>query len=140
VLAAEELRRIGPFSSDAEGKRNIARAIEAVAVRLGNTKAVCRKCYVHPAVLECYLDGSLLESGRAGAAESSVVELLERQAKRQLELARKNGAEGGSLAPLLKRSLSRRSSRKRPAIRMPGARHLLHVRQQSFPQSLRSKA
>jgi len=140
VLAAGELRRIGPFSSDAEGKRNIARAIEAVAVRLGNTKAVCRKCYVHPAILECYLDGSLLESGRAGAAESSVVELLERQAKRQLELARKNGAEGGSLAPLLKRSLSRRSSRKRPAIRMPGARHLLHVRQQSFPQSLRSKA
>jgi DNA topoisomerase-1 len=112
LLAAEELRRIGPFVSEAQGKRNIARAIEAVAARLGNTKAVCRKCYVHPAVLESYLDGSLLEAPRAGA-------------------------DGGSLAPLLAKSLSSRPSQRRPAIRMPGARHLLHTRQQSPPQSHR---
>jgi DNA topoisomerase-1 len=140
LLAAEELRRIGPFDSETEGKRNVVRAIEAVAARLGNTKAVCRKCYVHPAILECYLDGSLLEALRGGAAESSVVQLLERQMKRQLHLARRSGAGGESLAPILARSLSRRSSRKRPAIRVPAARHLLHVRPQSLPQSLRSKA
>jgi DNA topoisomerase-1 len=139
LLAAEELRRIGPFDSEAQGKRNIVRAIEAVAARLGNTKAVCRKCYVHPTILECYLDGSLLETLRGGAAESSVVQLLERQMKRQLDLARRSGADGESLAPILARSLSRRSSRKRPAIRVPRARHLLHIRQQSLPQSLRSK-
>jgi hypothetical protein len=40
----------------------------------------------------------------------------------------------------LAKSLSRRSSGKRPAMRMPAARHLLHTRRQSLPQSLRSKA
>jgi DNA topoisomerase IB len=36
-------------------------AIETVAKRLGNTKAVCRKCYIHPAVINTYLDGTLLQ-------------------------------------------------------------------------------
>jgi len=40
-------------------KKNVVEAIKAVAQRLGNTPAVCRKCYVHPAVLECYLTGKL---------------------------------------------------------------------------------
>lgn len=140
VLAAEELRQIGPFASQAEAKRNIARAIEAVASRLGNTKAVCRKCYVHPSILESYLDGSLVETLRGRSAESSVVELLERQMKRQSDAARRSGADGRSLAPLLAKSISKRFSRKRPAIRMPATRHLLHTRAQSLPQSLRSKS
>jgi DNA topoisomerase-1 len=55
-LAAEALRRIGPFRSKTEGQRNVATAIEAVARLLGNTKAVCRKCYVHPEVVEAYLE------------------------------------------------------------------------------------
>jgi DNA topoisomerase-1 len=38
------------------------RAIEHVAERLGNTPSICRKCYIHPAVLEAYLDGSLVET------------------------------------------------------------------------------
>ncbi len=38
-------------------KRNIATAIEAVARVLGNTAAICRKCYIHPAVLDSYLRG-----------------------------------------------------------------------------------
>ena len=48
VLAARALRKIAPFASHTEGKRNIAQAIEAVARELGNTKAVCRKCYITP--------------------------------------------------------------------------------------------
>jgi DNA topoisomerase-1 len=43
-------------------KHNVVAAIEATARRLGNTIAVCRKCYVHPAVVEAYLDGSLTEA------------------------------------------------------------------------------
>ena len=43
-------------------------AIKAVAQRLGNTPSVCRKCYVHPAVLECYMKG-LLANGRKRQAE-----------------------------------------------------------------------
>jgi DNA topoisomerase-1 len=55
VLAARTLQEIGPFTSKTQAKRDIVRAIELVAQRLGNTKAVCRKCYVHPALLDAYL-------------------------------------------------------------------------------------
>jgi DNA topoisomerase-1 len=46
-------------TSETQAKRNVVEAIKTVAQRLGNTPAVCRKCYVHPAVLECYLAGKL---------------------------------------------------------------------------------
>jgi DNA topoisomerase-1 len=51
------LRELGPFESAAEAKRNVVAAIAKVAAELGNTPSVCRKCYVHPAVLEAYLGG-----------------------------------------------------------------------------------
>jgi len=57
MLAAVELRTMGPAASRREADRNIIRAIDAVAERLGNTRAVCRKYYVHPALLEAYLLG-----------------------------------------------------------------------------------
>jgi DNA topoisomerase-1 len=59
VLAACALRECGPCTSQTAAKKNIVQAIDAVARRLGNTRAVCRTCYVHPTVLEAYLDGSL---------------------------------------------------------------------------------
>jgi DNA topoisomerase-1 len=59
VLAARELHAAGAAESEAEAKRNVVAAIEAVAKRLGNTRAVCRACYVHPALLAAYLDGGL---------------------------------------------------------------------------------
>ena len=62
VLAAQMLQELSTFQSDAQAKRNIVRAVESVASRLGNTKAVCRKCYIHPAILEAYVDGSMLTS------------------------------------------------------------------------------
>ena len=64
VLAALALQEFEEFDSDAQAKRNIVRAIEAVAERLGNTPAVCRKCYVHPAVIEAYVDGTMLDTLR----------------------------------------------------------------------------
>jgi DNA topoisomerase-1 len=60
LLAALALHECGPCGCDTEGKRNVLRAIETVAQRLGNTPAVCRKCYVHPAVLDAYLAGTPL--------------------------------------------------------------------------------
>jgi DNA topoisomerase I len=57
MLAAVELRAMGPASSRREADRNILRAIDAVAERLGNTRDVCRKYYVHPALLNAYLMG-----------------------------------------------------------------------------------
>lgn len=77
VLAARELRDCGPFASTTEAKRNIVQAIAAVAACLGNTKAVCRKCYIHPGILEAYLDGTLLaraaRRGRRGKATGEAV-------------------------------------------------------------------
>jgi DNA topoisomerase-1 len=59
VLAARALRQFEIAESASQSKRNIVQAIEAVAKKLGNTKAVCRQCYIHPAVIEAYTDGSL---------------------------------------------------------------------------------
>src|SRR5205085_428217 len=59
VLAAEALRECETALSHTQAKRNTLTAIEAVANRLGNTKAICRKCYVHPTLIDAYLDGSL---------------------------------------------------------------------------------
>jgi DNA topoisomerase-1 len=57
MLAAVELRAMGPAASRREADRNILRAIDAVAERLGNTRAVCRKYYVHPELIRAYLMG-----------------------------------------------------------------------------------
>ena len=58
-----------------KGKKNVLRAVEEVAKRLGNTRSVCRKCYIHPAVIDAYMDGSLLKTlahaGASGDAESA---------------------------------------------------------------------
>ena len=63
VLAARALREYeGQCESLTKAKRNVAAAIGAVAMQLGNTKAVCRKCYVHPEILQAYLDGTLQDN------------------------------------------------------------------------------
>lgn len=59
VLAAMALAEFEEFDSEAKAKKNIRAAIEKVAARLGNTPTICRKCYVHPEVFSCYLDGGL---------------------------------------------------------------------------------
>ena len=62
VLAAHALREFESVDSKAKLKKNIVQAIESVAKKLGNTRAVCKKCYIHPAVFDSYLDGSMLET------------------------------------------------------------------------------
>ncbi len=54
MVAAVALRTMGPATSRREADRNILRALDAVAERLGNTRAACRKYYVHPGLLEAY--------------------------------------------------------------------------------------
>ncbi|HEX4124454.1 MAG TPA: hypothetical protein VHY37_06985, partial [Tepidisphaeraceae bacterium] len=66
VLATMALQEFEKFDSQAQAKRNIVAAIESVAKKLGNTKAVCRKCYIHPAVFNSYLDGTLARMLRRG--------------------------------------------------------------------------
>jgi DNA topoisomerase-1 len=61
VLTAMALNAVGAFETKKQAKANIKDAISAVAKLLGNTPAICRKCYVHPAVLENYLDGNTID-------------------------------------------------------------------------------
>jgi DNA topoisomerase-1 len=97
LIAATLLRDYEAVDSEARAKKNIVQAIEEVAKRLGNTRAVCRKCYVHPAVIESYLDGSMVEMsntiaqraaratraiGTLTASEAAVLGLLQRRLAR----------------------------------------------------------
>ncbi|RYX83774.1 DNA topoisomerase IB [bacterium] len=62
VAASLALQELQSFDSEKMAKANIVEAVKAVATRLGNTPAVCRKSYIHPAIFEAYLDGSMLDS------------------------------------------------------------------------------
>jgi DNA topoisomerase-1 len=64
VLAASLLREAGRADSERRARKAIVAAIDQVARQLGNTRAVCRKCYVHPAVLDAYMDGSIGKGAR----------------------------------------------------------------------------
>jgi DNA topoisomerase-1 len=102
VMAARALRDIGAEGGGAEGgderapserarQRDIVAAIDRVAERLGNTRAVSRRCYVHPGVLDAYLDGRTIAAAdarngdrrpgpsRLTAEERAVLALLRRR-------------------------------------------------------------
>jgi DNA topoisomerase I len=59
-LAALALQEFELFDTEAKKKRAVVRAVENVAKHLGNTPAICRRCYIHPAIFDGYLDGTLL--------------------------------------------------------------------------------
>jgi DNA topoisomerase-1 len=68
-LAALALRDFEACDTAAKAKKNVLRTIESVAKMSGNTPSICRKCYIHPAIFEGYLDGTLLEGIKARADE-----------------------------------------------------------------------
>ena len=97
VLAAMALNAQEKFETKKQAKTNVRTAIAAVAEILGNTPAICRKCYVHPAVLERYLQGDSIEGVKQRikearqnvdfrSSEAAVLKFLESQLKK------KNGA------------------------------------------------
>lgn len=83
VLAAIALNAEGGFKTKKQAKANIKNAISAVAKLIGNTPSICRKCYVHPALLETYLDGNFIaglnpkneENGRNSVPTRRVLDL-----------------------------------------------------------------
>jgi DNA topoisomerase-1 len=94
LLAAAALRELAPCESGAQAKKNVVQAVKTVARRLGNTQAVCRKCYIHPRVIELYLQGELDQTLQRTAAPS----------------ARALCAEEAALIALLKKSSTAKSS------------------------------
>ena len=71
MLAGSALREMGPPSTKLEASRNVIRAIDAVAGRLGNTRTVCRKYYVHPALIDAYMEGRTAPEPESPPAESA---------------------------------------------------------------------
>jgi DNA topoisomerase-1 len=61
MQAATLLRDLGPAATQSEAKASVVRVVDQVAERLGNTRAVCRKYYIHPQVIEGYLAGRVAE-------------------------------------------------------------------------------
>jgi DNA topoisomerase I len=97
VLAARALAELGPAKNDRTARQRVIQAVDVVAARLGNTRAVCRKCYVHPGVLEAYsagdLPAALRRAERAGKGfglsthEAAVAAMLARSTKRSARRA-----------------------------------------------------
>ncbi|MBD2073878.1 DNA topoisomerase IB [Phormidium sp. FACHB-592] len=97
VLAAAELADIGTFTSETGAKKNIVQAIKTVASYLRNRPATCRKYYIHPAILDAYMDESLHQIMKEHAAtiveqshalkpeELAVVAMLEQQLMQELQ-------------------------------------------------------
>ncbi|MBV9873084.1 MAG: DNA topoisomerase IB [Verrucomicrobia bacterium] len=67
VLAAIALRKMEEVGSKRLAKKNVISAVESVAKALGNTPAICRKCYVHPMIIDSYMNGALANSLRLKA-------------------------------------------------------------------------
>ena len=118
VLASLALSEFESFDTKAAAKRNVTRAIEQVANNLGNTVAVCRKSYIHPAILDSYLDGSLLEflKGRVEEAlrdeleglsgeEAAVLAFLQQRLSREVD-RRKKERTPPDLKSALRRSVA----------------------------------
>jgi DNA topoisomerase-1 len=101
VLAARALQQFEKCASQTEAKTNLLRAIESVARMLGNTPAICRRCYVHPVVIDSYLEGSLIE------------QLTAHTGKRPISGLRKLRLEESAVLMLLQESRSR-GNRKTP--------------------------
>jgi DNA topoisomerase-1 len=64
VLAAAELAEIGTAETKTQTNKNIVKAVKTVAEHLGNTPAVCRSSYIHPAVIKAYENGTTIEEFR----------------------------------------------------------------------------
>jgi DNA topoisomerase-1 len=60
LAALTELRKMGPADKVTQCRKNIVAAVKAASQHLGNTPSVCRKSYIHPVILESYLQGSLI--------------------------------------------------------------------------------
>lgn len=125
VMAALALQEFETFDTQAAQKKNVKAAIERVAARLGNTPTICRKCYVHPEILQSYAEGALLlqirrdveaglreELAELKPEEAAVLALLESRLNRTL-----SGQLEDSLAALGKGSRKRAAPRAAAAIR-----------------------
>lgn len=113
VLAAMALRGFAESETKAQAKKNVVAAIESVSKRLGNTPAVCKKCYVHPHILDSYLDGTLGETLKQRARQLSETEDLKREESAVLKLLKHRLTLEQKLSAALRKEKKTRTHQKR---------------------------
>jgi len=102
VLAAIALQEFEEVTSESQAKKNIVSAVEAVAKMLGNTPSVCRKCYVHPIILESYFEGqtiATLKETVSGKIDRSLSKLKPEEAAVLVLLQKRLKAHRRRLSP-----------------------------------------
>jgi len=128
-LAALALQQLEIFDTQAKAKKNVLQAVESVSKMLGNTPAICRKCYIHPAIFDGYLDGRLLQALKQRteekladpghglkAEEVAVVAFLARQLDQPTLVSPTGQSDHGRVHV---KSPRRRSTRRAAAARTP---------------------
>jgi DNA topoisomerase-1 len=110
TLAAVALERCEAGGSTTALKRNVRRAVEAVAGMLRNTATVCRKCYIHPAVIEEYLEGTFPGALRRAARATACAGLKPEEAA-VLAFLRERSATAGSKPEKPARGAARKRTR-----------------------------
>jgi DNA topoisomerase I len=98
VLAAMTLNELGPWESESESKKNVVQAVKEVANCLGNRPVTCRKYYIHPGVLDTYLDGTLLDK-------------LQEQLEQAKESSNGLNVEETAMMAILRQYLAKKSNR-----------------------------
>jgi DNA topoisomerase-1 len=113
VLGATALAEFKECRSQKQAKKNLVQAVEKVAERLGNTPAVCRKCYMHPHVIDAYLEGNLAASLKSGGEFNSSLRQEETAVLRLLQQRKKVSKQREKPLPeLLDRSIQKQQRRR----------------------------
>jgi DNA topoisomerase I len=121
VLAAIALHKMEEVGSKKPARQNVVRAVESVAKALGNTPAICRKCYVHPVIIDSYMNGALANSLRLKAdaelsdrlnelrpAEAAILAFL------RDEMEKRAKKKPQDLTTVLTKSLARLDKKRKP--------------------------
>jgi len=95
LLCARALARLETPASQTAARREIVQAVTGTAQALRNTPAVCRKCYVHPAVLETYAAGRLRGEMRGASDEAALIALLRQEQRREASARRSRRKQRG---------------------------------------------
>jgi DNA topoisomerase I len=95
VLGLSALAETGPCETQREANQAVVAAVKRVAAELGNRPAICRKYYVHPAVIEAFLEGALPGTAAAEPPDETDPTGLRRLEARLLELLQERNGNGG---------------------------------------------
>ena len=115
LLCLRALRHLPAPQSAASGRRDVAQVVQAVARELRNTRAVCRKCYIHPSVIESYLDGRLRQAARERSDEAALLSLIDasQNGRSHRSLPSDHGLDGDSLRRRVRQHADLRKARRR---------------------------